>query len=46
LKGLHSKGFYYHYQIGFVARSTVDRRGKFKKASNLNAHLRLTLDAA
>jgi cellulose synthase/poly-beta-1,6-N-acetylglucosamine synthase-like glycosyltransferase len=55
LKGLHSKGvyevfhrmlFYYHYQIGFVARSTVDRRGKFKKASNLNSHLRLALGAA
>jgi cellulose synthase/poly-beta-1,6-N-acetylglucosamine synthase-like glycosyltransferase len=55
LKGLRSKGvyevfhrmlFYYHYQIGFVARSTVDRRGKFKKASNLNSHLRLALGAA
>jgi cellulose synthase/poly-beta-1,6-N-acetylglucosamine synthase-like glycosyltransferase len=55
LKGLHSKNvyevfhrmlFYYHYQIGFVARSTVDRRGKFKKASNLNSHLRLALGAA
>lgn len=55
LKGLHSKNvyevfhrmlFYYHYKIGFVARSTVDRRGKFKKASNLNSHLRLALGAA
>lgn len=55
LKGLHSRSvyevfhrmlFYYHYQIGFVARSTVDRRGKFKKASNLNSHLRLALGAA
>jgi cellulose synthase/poly-beta-1,6-N-acetylglucosamine synthase-like glycosyltransferase len=55
LKGLHSKSvyevfhrmlFYYHYNIGFVARSTVDRRGKFKKASNLNSHLRLALGAA
>jgi hypothetical protein len=50
LKGLSSKDvyevfhrmlFYYHYNIGFVARSTWDRRGKFKKASNLNSHLRL-----
>jgi hypothetical protein len=50
LKGLSSKSvyevfhrmlFYYHYEIGFVARSTWDRRGKFKKASNLNTHLRL-----
>jgi len=50
LKGLHSRDvyevfhrmlFYYHYRIGFVARSTWDRRGKFKKASNLNSHLRL-----
>lgn len=38
--------FYYHYNIGFVARSTIDRRGKFKKASNLNSHLRLALGAA
>lgn len=54
LKGLRSKNvyevfhrmlFYYHYNIGFVARSTVDRRGKFKKASNLNSHLRLALGA-
>lgn len=50
LKGLSSQNvyevfhrmlFYYHYNIGFVARSTWDRRGKFKKASNLNTHLRL-----
>lgn len=55
LKGLRSKDvyevfhrmiFYYHFDIGFVARSTVDRRGKFKKASNLNSHLRLSLGAA
>jgi len=55
LKGLRSKNvyevfhrmiFYYHFGIGFVARSTVDRRGKFKKASNLNSHLRLALGAA
>jgi cellulose synthase/poly-beta-1,6-N-acetylglucosamine synthase-like glycosyltransferase len=55
LKGMRSKDvyevfhrmlFYYHYDIGFVARSTVDRRGKFKKASNLNSHLRLALGAA
>jgi cellulose synthase/poly-beta-1,6-N-acetylglucosamine synthase-like glycosyltransferase len=55
LKGLRSKAvyevfhrmlYYYHYDIGFVARSTIDRRGKFKKASNLNAHLRLALGAA
>ncbi|GKZ00916.1 hypothetical protein MPSEU_001043100 [Mayamaea pseudoterrestris] len=54
LKGLRSKNvyevfhrmvFYYHFRIGFVARSTVDRRGKFKKASNLNSHLRLALGA-
>lgn len=37
----HRLLFYYHYDIGFVARSTWDRRGKFKKASNLNSHLRL-----
>lgn len=55
LKGLRSKNvyevfhrmlYYYHYDIGFVARSTIDRRGKFKKASNLNSHLRLALGAA
>jgi cellulose synthase/poly-beta-1,6-N-acetylglucosamine synthase-like glycosyltransferase len=55
LKGLRSRNvyevfhrmlFYYHYKIGFVARSTIDRRGKFKKASNLNSHLRLALGAA
>ena len=55
LKGLRSKNvyevfhrmlYYYHYDIGFVARSTFDRRGKFKKASNLNSHLRLALGAA
>jgi cellulose synthase/poly-beta-1,6-N-acetylglucosamine synthase-like glycosyltransferase len=55
LKGLRSRSvyevfhrmlYYYHYEIGFVARSTVDRRGKFKKASNLNSHLRLALGAA
>lgn len=54
LKGLRSKDvyevfhrmlYYYHYNIGFVARSTVERRGKFKKASNLNSHLRLALGA-
>ena len=54
LKGLSSRNvyevfhrmlFYYHYDIGFVARSTWDRRGKFKKASNLNSHLRLTWGA-
>jgi cellulose synthase/poly-beta-1,6-N-acetylglucosamine synthase-like glycosyltransferase len=54
LKGLSSKSvyevfhrmlFYYHYNIGFVARSTWDRRGKFKKASNLNSHLRLVWGA-
>lgn len=41
----HRMLFYYHYNIGFVARSTIDRRGKFKKASNLNAHLQLALGA-
>lgn len=55
LKGLRSQSvyevfhrmlYYYHHNIGFVARSTVDRRGKFKKASNLNSHLRLALGAA
>jgi Glycosyl transferase family group 2 len=54
LKGLRSRDvyevfhrmlYYYHYDIGFVARSTLDRRGKFKKASNLNSHLRLALGA-
>jgi cellulose synthase/poly-beta-1,6-N-acetylglucosamine synthase-like glycosyltransferase len=54
LKGLRSKDvyevfhrmlYYFHFDIGFVARSTVDRRGKFKKASNLNSHLRLALGA-
>lgn len=54
LKGLSSRNvyevfhrmlFYYHYNIGFVARSTWDRRGKFKKASNLNSHLRLVWGA-
>lgn len=54
LKGLRSRDvyevfhrmlYYYHFDIGFVARSTVDRRGKFKKASNLNSHLRLALGA-
>jgi cellulose synthase/poly-beta-1,6-N-acetylglucosamine synthase-like glycosyltransferase len=54
LKGLSSQSvyevfhrmlFYYHYKIGFVARSTWDRRGKFKKASNLNSHLRLVWGA-
>eukprot|EP00977_Amphora_coffeiformis_P015377 scaffold4510_cov183-Amphora_coffeaeformis.AAC.62 len=42
----HRMLFYYHYKIGFVARSAVDRRGKFKKASNLNSHLQLALGAA
>jgi len=41
----HRMLFYYHYEIGFVARSTWDRRGKFKKASNLNSHLRLVWGA-
>lgn len=54
LKGLRSRDvydvfhrmlYYYHYDIGFVARSTLDRPGKFKKASNLNSHLRLALGA-
>eukprot|EP00934_Nitzschia_sp_Nitz4_P007226 Nitzschia sp. Nitz4//scaffold7_size249615//86824//89908//NITZ4_001163-RA/size249615-processed-gene-0.135-mRNA-1//1//CDS//3329558400//7216//frame0 len=54
LKGLSSRSvyevfhrmlFYYHYDIGFVARSTHDRRGKFKKASNVNTHLRLVWGA-
>ena len=54
LKGLRSHSiyevfhrmlFYYHFNIGFVARSTIDRRGKFKKASNLNSHLRLSWGA-
>lgn len=42
---LHRMLYYYHNNIGFVARSTIDRRGKFKKASNLNSHLRLALGA-
>jgi hypothetical protein len=41
----HRMLFYYNYGIGFVARSTWDRRGKFKKASNLNSHLRLVWGA-
>mmetsp|Transcript_32034 Transcript_32034/g.34421 ORF Transcript_32034/g.34421 Transcript_32034/m.34421 type:complete len:988 (+) Transcript_32034:130-3093(+) len=41
----HRMMYYYHYNIGFVARSTFDRRGKFKKASNCNSHLRLTWGA-
>jgi hypothetical protein len=54
LKGLQSKSvyevfhrmlFYYHFQIGFVARSTWDRPGKAKRASNLNSHLRLVWGA-
>ena len=54
LKGLRSKNvheafhrmlFYYHYNIGWVARGTIDPRGKFKKASNLNSHLRLVFGA-
>ena len=54
LKGLKSKAiyevfhrmlFYYHSDIGFTARSTQDRRGKFKKAGNLNSHLRLVWGA-
>lgn len=54
LSGLRSKNikevfnrmiFYYHNKIGFVARSTLDRRGKFKKASNINTHLRLVFGA-
>mmetsp|Transcript_26273 Transcript_26273/g.37335 ORF Transcript_26273/g.37335 Transcript_26273/m.37335 type:complete len:926 (-) Transcript_26273:55-2832(-) len=54
LKGLRSKNivevlhrmvYYYRCNIGFVARSTVDRRGKFKKAGNLNSHLRLVFGA-
>lgn len=54
LKGLRSKDvyevfhrmiYYYNFDIAFVARSTVDRRGKFKKASNLNSHLRLAFGA-
>jgi hypothetical protein len=41
----HRMLFYYHHQVGFCARSTHDRRGKFKKASNLNSHLRLAWGA-
>eukprot|EP00980_Cylindrotheca_fusiformis_P001391 scaffold345_cov134-Cylindrotheca_fusiformis.AAC.2 len=41
----HRMLFYYHYNIGFVARSTWNRQGKFKKASNLNSHLRLVWGA-
>lgn len=41
----HRMLFYFHYDIGFVGRSTWDRRGKFKKASNLNSHLRLVWGA-
>eukprot|EP00978_Attheya_sp_CCMP212_P010562 scaffold25655_cov56-Attheya_sp.AAC.1 len=54
LLGLRSKNiievynrmvFYYQNKIGFVSRSTLDRRGKFKKASNINTHLRLVFGA-
>lgn len=54
LRGLDSKSivevfnrmlFYYRHNIGWVARSTIDRRGKFKKASNINTHLRLVFGA-
>jgi hypothetical protein len=54
LKGLQSKAvyevfhrmlFYYHLQIGFVSRSTWDRPGKVKRASNLNSHMRLVWGA-
>ena len=41
----HRMLFYYHFQIGFIARSTWDRPGKSKKASNLNAHMRLVWGA-
>eukprot|EP00980_Cylindrotheca_fusiformis_P012769 scaffold3120_cov73-Cylindrotheca_fusiformis.AAC.5 len=41
----HRMLYYYHNNIGFVARSTWDRRGKFKKASNLNTHLKLVWGA-
>ena len=37
--------FYFKHDIGFVARSTLNRRGKFKKASNLNTHLRIAFGA-
>lgn len=37
-KVFHQMLFYYHYDIGFVARSTFDCRRKFKKASNLNSN--------
>lgn len=52
LKGLRSKAvheaflrllFYYHYKIGFVARSALGRHGKSRTESNLNSHLRLAL---
>lgn len=54
LKGLQSRSvyevfhrmlFYYHFRIGFVARSTWDRPGKAKRASNLNSHMRLVWGA-
>jgi len=54
LAGLRSKNiievfhrmlYYYHHDIGFCARHTLDRRGKFKKASNLNTHLKLVFGA-
>lgn len=41
----HRMLHYYHFKIGFVARSTWNRRGKFKKAGNLNSHLRLVWGA-
>lgn len=36
LEVLERLRFYHRYQIGFVARTTNNRRGKFKKAGNLN----------
>lgn len=37
--------YYNYYNLGFVARSTLNRRGRFKKAGNMNTHLRLAFGA-
>ena len=49
LRGVKMAGirmiYYYKKNIGFVSRSTEGRRGKFKKAGNMNALLRLSFGA-
>ena len=45
IKAFDRMAYYNYHNIGFVARSTLNRRGKFKKAGNMNAHLRLAFGA-